>query len=250
MSTLPIFVINMPSATDRRAAIARQLQALGLDAHWIAATRGKDMQPDEVARIYDEKSNRRYFRRALSPGEIGCYVSHREVWQKMVDDNISRAIIIEDDIRLTENFPSAIRVLAKEMPTDMVKLFDDRNGEGPSSREASQLFRWVNYKRVPNATGAYAISYHGAKKLLARTQIFRPIDVDLQFYSELSLTIAGLKPYPAEATSDFESSIDNQGKHGSRKTFTWPWRNWRYRLSLFTHRTFYTSANIQDVPNE
>ena len=250
MSTLPLFVINMPSATDRRASITRQLEAQGLSAEWIAATRGKDMATSEVAKVYDERANRKYFRRALSPGEIGCYVSHREAWQRMVDENIPRAVVIEDDIRLTQDFTAAIDLLSKEMPADMVKLLDDRNSEGHKSACASERFNWINYKKVPNGTGSYAISLEGAKKLLSRQRIFRPIDVDLQFYQEFSLTIAGLKPYPVEATPDFESSIDGQGKHGSRKTFTWPWRNWRYRLSLFVQRQLYTSAQIQDLPNE
>lgn len=250
MSTLPIFVINMPSATDRRAAIAQQLTALGLEARWIAATRGADMTEAEVAQVYDESLNRKYFRRALSPGEIGCYVSHREAWQKMIDENTPCAVIIEDDVRLTNALTDAIDLLSHEMPADMIKLFDDRDGRGVSSRAASDHFNWINYKRIPNATGSYGITLEGAKKLLNRQRIYRPIDIDLQFYQELSLTIAGLHPYPVEVAPNFPSLIDSQGKNGSRKTFTWPWRNWRYRLSLFAHRTLYTSVKFQDVPNE
>ena len=250
MSTLPLFVINMPSATDRRASITRQLESQGLSAEWIAATRGKDMTASEVAKVYDERANCKYFRRALSPGEIGCYVSHREAWQALLNSTAELAVILEDDIRLGDQFPLAIKALESANDFDIIKLSDDRNCPIAQAKVASAGFEWVSYKRVPNCANGYAISRKGAEKLLSRERFFRPVDVDFQFHRELKLSVAGLIPYSIEATPDFPSSIDGQGKHGSRKTFTWPWRNWRYRLSLFVQRQFYTSAQIQDVPNE
>nr|WP_261763585.1 glycosyltransferase family 25 protein [Rickettsia parkeri] len=40
----------------------------------------------------------------LTAGELGCYCNHREIWLKMVKDNIPYALIIKDDaIRLGFN---------------------------------------------------------------------------------------------------------------------------------------------------
>lgn len=250
MSTLPIFVINMPTATDRRAAIAQQLTALGLEARWITATRGADMTEAEVTQVYDESLNRKYFRRALSPGEIGCYVSHREAWQSLLNSTADSAIVLEDDIHLNEHFSNAVDVLTVGRQFDIIKLSDDRNCPIKKTAPASGPFTWASYKRVPNCANGYAISRSGAQKLLSRQQFYRPVDIDFQFHHELALSVAGLTPYSVEAAPNYPSSIDSQGKNGSRKTFTWPWRNWRYRLSLFAHRTLYTSVKFQDVPNE
>lgn len=250
MSTVPLFIINMPSATDRRAAVTGQLAGLNLDPNWIDAVRGKDMTATEVASVYDESNNRRYFRRALSAGEIGCYVSHRKAWQALLDSEADLAVILEDDICVSDQFPQAIAALHSANNFDLIKLADDRNCPIIQSRAAHAGFEWVSYKRVPNCANGYAISREGAKKLLSRAKFYRPVDIDMQFYRELNLTVAGLIPYCVEATPNFPSLIDGQGKNGSRKTFTWPWRNWRYRISIFIQRQFYTSAQIQDIPNE
>lgn len=39
----------------------------------------------------------------LTPGEIGCFLSHREFWQKVVDERLSHAFVLEDDILLADD---------------------------------------------------------------------------------------------------------------------------------------------------
>jgi GR25 family glycosyltransferase involved in LPS biosynthesis len=40
---------------------------------------------------------------SLTRGELGCFFSHKAIWQKMVDENIKCAFIMEDDCMLTVN---------------------------------------------------------------------------------------------------------------------------------------------------
>lgn len=57
------------------------------------------------------------FRRFM-PGEIGCYLSHREVWLDMVKNNIQHALIFEDDSLIDPNtFFDNINDIMTNLPT-------------------------------------------------------------------------------------------------------------------------------------
>ena len=100
----PIWLINLDSNPERYESAKKQLHKLGLDAERFSAIYGKNLSQVEVADCYDPALNQKKFRRPLSPGEIGCYLSHRTLWQRMVDENIAMAFILEDDIDLEPEF--------------------------------------------------------------------------------------------------------------------------------------------------
>src|SRR5438034_3575043 len=41
---------------------------------------------------------------SISGGEIGCFLSRRRAWQQLLDDGLSAALIVEDDIELEPGF--------------------------------------------------------------------------------------------------------------------------------------------------
>ena len=71
----PVFVINLDSSPERYQHAEQQLLALGITPQRYAAVYGKDLTPEQVAACYDQAANLQYFRRSLSPGELGCYFS-------------------------------------------------------------------------------------------------------------------------------------------------------------------------------
>ena len=102
----PIWLINLDSNPERFQSATAQLAAFGLTAERFSAVYGKNLSADEVAACYDPALNQQKFRRPLSAGEIGCYLSHRALWQRMVDHKIELAFILEDDIDLEPEFPA------------------------------------------------------------------------------------------------------------------------------------------------
>ncbi|XVN40439.1 MAG: glycosyltransferase family 25 protein [Rickettsia endosymbiont of Argas persicus] len=56
--------------------------------------------------------------RTLTAGELGCYCSHREIWFKMVKENIPYALIVEDDIMLNNNFYNKFLTVLNHLPLD------------------------------------------------------------------------------------------------------------------------------------
>ena len=245
-STPLIYVINLPEATQRRAHVASRLKNAALNYEMVNGVKGSELSPEEISQAYDSHANRKHYRRALSVGEIGCYLSHRECWQKLLSSRRKWAVILEDDIEIENQLANLLYVIPENMNCDIVKLSDDSRCKVIAHKVLPPHFEWVTYKRIPNCTTGYIITRSGAEKLLSRTKIYRPIDIDMQFHNELNLKVCGIKPYPIWPNTHFESHIDEQGRGNSRKTFTRPWRNWQYRLQLFWQRTK-PSMNIETI---
>jgi GR25 family glycosyltransferase involved in LPS biosynthesis len=125
-------------------------------------------------------------------GEIGCGVSHIRIWQRIVEQEIPWAIVLEDDARLCAPLPTDIRDW--DLPSDAdIVLLNDRSLPGP----ALHLGRRFSYAEVAGGAGTdgYLVSYAGAKKLLAVT---RPLSnpLDFQMYAHFnSIQAADRYPY-------------------------------------------------------
>ena len=243
---IPVFIINLDSSPERYQHAEQQLQALGISAQRFRGVYGKDLSATEVDACYDKTANQQYFRRSLSPGEIGCYLSHRGVWQLMVDQNIDAAIVLEDDIDVEARFAAALGQINKLDGWDHIKLSDDRDTPAFSRKAVGDGFELVNFKRVPNCATGYAISQSGARKMLQRNKFFRPVDLDLQFGAELDLQLFSLLPYTIWPSSKFDSVI-NQISGGTRKGDTTALRNLKYRLQVVWQRWRYQSGDLDLV---
>lgn len=243
---IPVFIINLDSSPERFVHAEQQLQALGIQPQRFRGVFGKDLTQAEVDACYDKSANLRYFRRSLSPGEIGCYLSHRGVWQLMVEQNIEVAIVLEDDIDVDARFADALTQIVRLSGWDHIKLSDDRDTPAFTRKALNDGFALVNFKRVPNCATGYAMSLSGAKKLLQRDKFFRPVDLDLQFGAELDLQLFSLLPYTIWPSTKFDSVI-NQISGGSRKGDTTALRNLKYRLQVAWQRWRYQSGDLSQV---
>jgi glycosyl transferase, family 25 len=243
---IPVFIINLDSSPERYQHAEQQLQALGITAQRFRGVYGKDLSTAEVDACYDKAANLQYFRRSLSPGEIGCYLSHRGVWQLMVDQNIEVAIVLEDDIDVEARFPAALTQISKLDGWDHIKLSDDRDTPAFARKAVGDGFDLVNFKRVPNCATGYAISQSGARKMLQRSKFFRPVDLDLQFGAELDLQLFSLLPYTIWPSTKFDSVI-NQISGGTRKGDTTALRNLKYRLQVAWQRWRFQSGDLNKV---
>lgn len=92
MSTKPkieVFVISLNEATERQKIVAEFLSRLDLPWSFFFVSRyNKEQTPLDVH--IDPSA-------ALTNGEIGCFLSHRSLWQKIAETDLDYAIILEDD---------------------------------------------------------------------------------------------------------------------------------------------------------
>lgn len=159
-----IFVINLKSDTVRRKKIQGQADALNLQIEFIDAVIGNNLSDSELQkRVYD------YPGCMLTKGEIGCAFSHLTIYQKMVNENIEHALVLEDDAIIDSNIHDALR--------DVANI--DRNNKPnvyllskPNSYIENKKTNTPNFKIFPihDASGAhgYIINTLAAKKMILR----------------------------------------------------------------------------------
>lgn len=81
---------------QRRENATSELNKIGLDFEFFDAVMGKNMSKDELAAVSFPDTY-------LSPGEIGCSLSHVGCYEKFLESDEKSAVIFEDDIQFTED---------------------------------------------------------------------------------------------------------------------------------------------------
>ena len=240
---MDVFVINLDRSTQRLAEMTQRLEQLDLPFTRMSAVYGASLTDQELNRHYSSALNKRVYRRPLSAAEIGCYLSHRNIWQTMVDDNLTMALILEDDAELGAQLPAALATVENlTRPWDVIKLYEPQIKK-PLARSIplNQDFSLCQYKKIPSTSTGYMVSLAGAAKLLRARELFgRPVDDDIQFYWEYSGEVYGVKPYPISiANSSLESTIGPDGQTRSRKTVAGTLRGPLLRLAYEILRIYH-----------
>lgn len=223
MWTYPIFVISLKDRLDRRAAAAAQLAKVGLTPTFFDAVEGKKLPADEIAAVYDDAGRRRRVNKSLTGGELGCYLSHWAIFEKMVAENIPLALILEDDCLINDSLPRMLDCLTDPTlpPFDLVKMAIGEMGLNRGFypvRKLTQEAALVRHLNICNSTVAYVISLAGARRFMRYGMPIRyPIDVALNRFWVHGLNILAVRPWPVLHDLSQESTIggvrfENKGR--------------------------------------
>lgn len=207
-----LLLINLERSKKRLEKSAELLGVIGQDFERIGAVDGTQLRDKEVEQIYSFDDKDSYYKR-LNKGEIGCYLSHKKTWQKIVDERLDFAVILEDDFESCDQLKEAIRQIEKiEGEWDYIKLADHhRKRSFASSKNAGQFVLGV-FDKLPAGTMAQAVSFSGAKKLLKHSgKIKRPVDIAIQHAFDFSLLTFGLQKAPIIVGNYSASEIETQG---------------------------------------
>lgn len=205
-----IYLINLARSNERLKACARQFEAFDLPFERIDAVDGDDLSNTDMDALYNFSQSA--YHKHLTSGEIGCYLSHIRVWQKIVDEQLDYAVVLEDDVILQDNIQQGLAVIESiEQPWDIIKLAEVPIKRKVIRQYAVNNFSLVIYNKLPSGTCAQVVSLAGAKKLLALSgKIARPIDIELQYWWNINLSTFGLKPYIVEANEAEKSEINRR----------------------------------------
>ena len=109
------FLINMDSATGkiRLQRMERECAKAGITFERVPGVDGKRVSDDEL-----EKTVGVACRYLCSPSMIGIGLSHMKIWQRIVDENIGCALIMEDDCVLCPNFVQRMNSALSSVPPD------------------------------------------------------------------------------------------------------------------------------------
>lgn len=164
------FVISLPDAHARRQSIRRQFDALEHDYEIVDAVRGRALTSEERGRLCDEQRFRRLVGRSITPGELGCALSHLDVYRRVIADRHEFALVLEDDAWLSPNVPELLRALERFLRPDRPELVLLSWADSVASRSALRL--WSGYMLVPALSGigshAYVVTRSAAENLLER----------------------------------------------------------------------------------
>lgn len=113
-----IFIINLPQAFKRRAAMLFQIGRMNLkNTQLIEAVDGRTIDLEKMKAEGNLKWDD-WRKRDLTQGEVGCYLSHVKVWNTIVEQNLEKALICEDDIIWRPDANEIADKFMNEVPDD------------------------------------------------------------------------------------------------------------------------------------
>lgn len=162
----------MKSSVRRRKMMERQLNKLGLPFEIFEAVQGNDLTQEEILSWYDKDffENRPFYH---TNGMVGCTLTHYFLYKKIVEQKISQALILEDDMILGKTLPSLINQISKKIRNDeVIMLFYQSyfpinfyNSSEENVQGNYNLYQVNNLKGL-RSTAAYIITYEGAKSMM------------------------------------------------------------------------------------
>ena len=175
---IPIFVISLARAPERRTSIEHHLKELGLAYEIVNAVDGKLLPDEEQQKLLAPGVS-------YVPGVIGCYLSHVGVYQELVKRNLPIALILEDDARLNPEIVPALLSGNVSSNYDYCLLDCDDVSENipayydPDSRQLlTDGFPIYETNVGPALLHAYLMTQEGARKRIAHAwPIIKPVDV-------------------------------------------------------------------------
>ena len=218
MADFPIFVINLEGSDARLQAATAALHAQGatFTRHPAFDGRGK-----EVADLphYAPQAALRSMGRALTGGEVGCFISHVEAAQQFLETGAPYGLVLEDDMHPHADALDLTRALIghggtwdlAHLAAETVKMATPM-GQITAGGHQATLLR-AHY--FPMRTTALLWSHTGAKRFVAAAYpITKPVDIHLRH--AMQNTDAGVAVAPAFFTTT-EAASDITGGAGPKR---------------------------------
>lgn len=200
------FVINLKESDDRRKYVmAETAKYPCLDVELVNAVYGKKLSVEETECLFDCKQFKRRNLRDPMLTEIGCTLSHRECYRRLLMSKEKCALILEDDVCFLDSthmelvLSEVVKRIAKEKDACIVTLARH------SHYYPHTLYEVDNYSlyRIWRAfsTCAYLINRQAAHILLAtpKASIFAD---DYEYMNERGILVEGIYPTFVVGKSD------------------------------------------------
>lgn len=192
---MKLFVISLPDACERRERAAAQLADAGLDFEFFDALRGEQVIAERYFERCDDNEWLLNTGRPMSLGEVGCFASHRSMWQKCVEFD-EPLMIMEDDFQLLPGFEGAVEQVAGNiMQCGFIRLQSETRARKERVAKSGDYTLW-RYTKVPHSCMCNSLTPSVAQNLIERTRaICEPVDVFIKKFWLHGQPIYGLTPY-------------------------------------------------------
>lgn len=206
---IPTFIVNLERDSERRAALAARLGALGVAHVFLKAVDGRVLSATEIKRASPDKWLNL---RPLFPAEIACGLSHLAAIAEGVRQGCDFFCVLEDDVVPAPTLPLwlARETLAGLPDFDVLRLFTHLDRWDKPSRIVRQIGGTIVVRMLRPGWGCQGQIYsrRGAEKVLATLKTIRaPFDYSLYHDCHVSgLKVLELRPGVVER-DEVESSI-------------------------------------------
>ena len=236
---MDLFIINLPSSTDRRQFMVQQLTEKNITNYrFFEAANGKKL-PQELEEQIDDQHRIIFRSRPLEAGERGIYASNYLLWKQCVEQN-KPIVIIEDDVILHENFV-ALCEKAEQLHKQGYEYFrlgtPDTDQTPKTIDKINGIVHWNDNQS--GSTRCYSISPNGAKKLLRASQKWIcSVDNFVGEAFRTQLPCLGLIPH-ASSVAELETTIQSKNQRKAIAIFKVTREIYRFyrfiRLKIWNH---------------
>jgi glycosyl transferase family 25 len=201
-----ILVISLKRSLDRRKQVEKEMQKISLPWTFLDAVDGSALAVPPVE--YKPNKVKRLQGYALTPNEIGCYLSHKKAWKCCVEKNMP-TLILEDDFVLSSDFEGILNALLIEVTEwSFVRLQGLYEVPFNLVLEQSEFTLVKNQGDAVGAT-AYLLKPPVAERLIKHSvDIYEPVDHFLEHHQKHGLEFLAIRPYPVDITRAISTIAD------------------------------------------
>lgn len=177
-------IIHMSSSTERRENVDRLLSDLpnaevieAVDGRLPEVQAGVDLRPGDL--------HVPCYPFPVKGGEVGCFLSHRACWQKIVDEGWDAGFIAEDDLEIAPDKLETLFALVERnaTPDCFIRIPPkDRESQAIVTDQEEDMALFTP-SIIGLQTTAQVVGRKAAERLLKATQVLdRPVDTFLQMH--------------------------------------------------------------------
>ncbi|CAH2104064.1 unnamed protein product [Euphydryas editha] len=175
-----IYMINLKRRQERKRMMMMNFKELGLEFKRIPAVDGTILNHTTLkvlnVRLMKDYEDP-YHKRPMKAGEVGCFLSHYNIWNKIVRKQYNLTMVLEDDVHFTPNFRDNFKQIlweTRNVDYDFIylgrKILMEADEERVTQHTTRPLYSYW--------TVGYVITYRGAKKLLEAKPLQKLLPVD------------------------------------------------------------------------
>ncbi len=144
-----VFVINLDRRKDRREHFQKELSRLNISYKRISAVDGESSETPDIV--------------GLTPGEVGCILSHKKVLEKIIEEKIQLPLILEDDIIFEDQFNSRFQSHFSQLPKDWSMYYPAANTT--QDKNLTSVTKNIDRTYKALTTHSYSVKLEKAEKL-------------------------------------------------------------------------------------
>jgi glycosyl transferase family 25 len=204
---IQVVCLSLAEQRDRRAYMHAQLLASGLSFRFFDAL--KVDLTEGFPSLYDRSQRMRHSGVDMRAGEMGCYLSHRQIWRELIAGDEQMCLVVEDDVEILPDFARVVQALCDTPERwEFVRLFGVFTKPAFPVMALTDRHDLVDYLEQPNGTQGYLINRAAAQRLLRYTDAMAyAIDMAIDREWEHGVRIMGVEPAVVAHHEAFETTL-------------------------------------------